>query len=213
MQGRAEQRYPLLEHVLLKAFQGPGPDGRVGLGEQDGIRDGPVVGSLLAADELNDLDRLDGIEFRAFGRDDHKVGGLVQPPTFRPGFPLPAGVVPEVAYVWKTEEKGSDVNLGVHLVRDAFMGEFDEAAILTNDTDLVEAVRIVTREVGLPVALLTPENKPAGGLVCAGCVTYVAYSWLTTVAEDPAASLTPAARSIDSSSNWRADRRRRQGEG
>ena len=57
------------------------------------------------------------------------------------------------------------MNLGVHLVRDAFMGEFDEAAILTNDTDLVEAVRIVTREVGLPVTLLTPENKPAGGLV------------------------------------------------
>jgi uncharacterized LabA/DUF88 family protein len=45
------------------------------------------------------------------------------------------------------------------------MGQFDEAAILTNDTDLVEAVRIVTREVGLPVTLLTPENKPAGGLV------------------------------------------------
>lgn len=94
-----------------------------------------------------------------------KWAGLVQPPTFRPGFPLPAGAAPEVAYVWKTEEKGSDVNLGVHLVRDAFMGEFDEAAILTNDTDLVEAVRIVTHEVGLPVTLLTPENKPAGGLV------------------------------------------------
>jgi uncharacterized LabA/DUF88 family protein len=94
-----------------------------------------------------------------------KWAGLVQPPDFRPGFPLPAGAVPEVAYVWKTEEKGSDVNLGVHLVRDAFMGEFDEAAILTNDTDLIEAVRIVTREVGLPVTLLTPENKPAGGLV------------------------------------------------
>ncbi|HEX3443950.1 MAG TPA: hypothetical protein VHS80_04480 [Chthoniobacterales bacterium] len=35
-----------------------------------------------------------------------------------------------------TEEKGSDVNLGVHLVRDAFKASFDEAAVLTNDTDL-----------------------------------------------------------------------------
>lgn len=93
-----------------------------------------------------------------------KWAGLVQPPQFRPSFTLPAGAAPQVAYVWKTEEKGSDVNLGVHLVRDAFTGIFDEAAILTNDTDLVEPVRIVTQEVGLPVTLLTPVNKPATSL-------------------------------------------------
>ena len=94
-----------------------------------------------------------------------KFAGLVQPPDFRPSFPLPAGAAPQVAYVWKTEEKGSDVNMGVHLVRDAFMSEFDEAAIITNDTDLVEAVRIVTQQVGLPVTLLSPVNKPAQSLV------------------------------------------------
>jgi hypothetical protein len=44
-----------------------------------------------------------------------EVGGLVQPPDFRPPVVLPAGSAPQVAYVWKTEEKGSDVNLGVHL--------------------------------------------------------------------------------------------------
>ena len=59
-----------------------------------------------------------------------KWSGLVQPPDFKPTFPLPAGAAPQVAYVWKTEEKGSDVNLGVHLVRDAFVGKFDEAAEL-----------------------------------------------------------------------------------
>jgi len=89
----------------------------------------------------------------------------VPPPEFRPPFVLPAGATPAVAYVWKTEEKGSDVNLATHLVRDAFTGAFDEAAILTDDTDLVEPVRIVTREVGLPVTLLTPSNKPADGLM------------------------------------------------
>src|SRR5690349_6267967 len=62
-----------------------------------------------------------------------KWAGLVQPPDFRPPFALPPGAAPQVAYVWKTEEKGSDVNLGVHLVRDAFTRAFDEAAILTND--------------------------------------------------------------------------------
>ena len=72
-----------------------------------------------------------------------KWAGLVQPPDFRPSLALPPGSVPEVAYVWKTEEKGSDVNLGVHLVRDAFRQAFDIAAVLTNDTDLVALLNLV----------------------------------------------------------------------
>jgi hypothetical protein len=96
---------------------------------------------------------------------DHKWAGLVQPPQFRPHCTTPPAPTPQVAYVWKTEEKGSDVNLGVHLVRDAFLKAFDEAAILTNDTDLVEPVRIVARELNLPVTLLTPVSKPATSLV------------------------------------------------
>jgi hypothetical protein len=94
-----------------------------------------------------------------------KWAGLVQPPDFRPAITLPPGPVPNVAYVWKTEEKGSDVNLGVHLVRDAFTHAFERAAIITNDTDLVEPVRIVTQELGLPVTLLTPTAKPSASLV------------------------------------------------
>ena len=94
----------------------------------------------------------------------HKWAGLVQPPDFRPPTTLPPGAAPQVACVWKTEEKGSDVNLGVHLVRDAFKGAFDLAAVLTNDTDLVEPIRIVTQEIGLPVTLLTPIAKPATSL-------------------------------------------------
>lgn len=100
-----------------------------------------------------------------------KWAGLVMPPNFRPVCALPPGMVPEVAYVWKTEEKGSDVNLGVHLVRDAFTKAFDEAAVLTNDTDLVEPIRIVTQEAGMSVTLLTPVSRllkpshPAASLV------------------------------------------------
>jgi hypothetical protein len=60
--------------------------------------------------------------------------------------------------------KGSDVNLGCHLVRDAFRQDFDVAAVLSNDTDLVEPIRIVTQELGLPVGLICPVAKPAGGL-------------------------------------------------
>jgi hypothetical protein len=56
------------------------------------------------------------------------------------------------------------VNLGVHLVRDACKGVFDLAAVLTHDTDLVEPVRIVIQELGLPVTLLCPCNQPAASL-------------------------------------------------
>lgn len=94
-----------------------------------------------------------------------KWSGLIQPPDFRPPCTLPPGVVPQVAYVWKTEEKGSDVNLGVHLVRDAFTGAFDEAAVITNDTDLVEPLRIVTQEAKRSVTLLSPVNRATPALV------------------------------------------------
>ena len=93
-----------------------------------------------------------------------KWAGLVQPPDFRPPFALPPTASPQVAYIWKTEEKGSDVNLGVHLVRDAFQHRFELAAVLTNDTDLVEPLRIVTQELKLPVTLLTPAAQPAVAL-------------------------------------------------
>jgi NYN domain len=91
--------------------------------------------------------------------------GLVHPPQMRggvvPQFTLP---YPVVAKIWKTEEKGSDVNLASHLIRDACNGGFDVAAVLSNDTDLVEPIRIVTQELGLPVGLLAPVPKPAAGL-------------------------------------------------
>lgn len=39
------------------------------------------------------------------------------------------------------------------------------AAVLTNDTDLVEPIRIGTQEAGLPVILHTPITKPATSLI------------------------------------------------
>jgi hypothetical protein len=92
--------------------------------------------------------------------------GMVHPPQFRGGtVPICASPFPDVVKVWKTEEKGSDVNLGTHLVRDACRGDFEAAAVLSNDTDLIEPIRIVTQEIGLPVGLLCPVSQPAAGLV------------------------------------------------
>lgn len=45
--------------------------------------------------------------------------------------------------VWKNEEKGSDVNLAVHLVHDAFTAGHQASVLVSNDSDLLEAVRLV----------------------------------------------------------------------
>ncbi len=63
--------------------------------------------------------------------------------------------------VFRTEEKGSDVNLAVHLVNDAHKDVFDCAVIISNDSDLAEAMRIVKDEIGKVVGLFTPWRRRA----------------------------------------------------
>jgi uncharacterized LabA/DUF88 family protein len=61
------------------------------------------------------------------------------------------GQFPKMAHVYRSEEKGTDVNLAVHLVHDAHMKRFDAAIVISNDSDLAESVRIVREELKLPV--------------------------------------------------------------
>jgi len=63
------------------------------------------------------------------------------------------------------EEKGSDVNLGAHLLMDAFRAKSELAVVVTNDTDLLEPIRMVRRELGIRVMLLAPNPKPAARLI------------------------------------------------
>jgi hypothetical protein len=75
------------------------------------------------------------------------------------------GVAPtKRVWVDKTEEKGSDVNLASHLVRDACQNAFQVAALITNDSDLAEPVRIVRQEFNLPVGILNPHQRHSAEL-------------------------------------------------
>ena len=47
------------------------------------------------------------------------------------------------AKVYETTEKGSDVNLAVHMVNDAWRNKFDCAVLLSGDSDLAEAIRLI----------------------------------------------------------------------
>ncbi|HEY8508299.1 MAG TPA: NYN domain-containing protein [Steroidobacteraceae bacterium] len=52
------------------------------------------------------------------------------------------GGVGPMVHVWHTEEKGSDVNLAVELLNDAWADLYDVAIVVSNDSDLVRAVRL-----------------------------------------------------------------------
>lgn len=90
---------------------------------------------------------------------------LLQPVRFNAEASTALGEPPPThARILKSEEKGSDVNLACHLVRDALQDRFDVAAVLTNDTDLVEPIRIAVEEAGKTVGLLCPVGRPAQSL-------------------------------------------------
>jgi hypothetical protein len=71
--------------------------------------------------------------------------------------------VKKLVRVAKQEEKGTDVNLATHLLRDAFRGSCEVAAVATSDSDLEEPFRIVTQELRLPLILLHPYVADASG--------------------------------------------------
>lgn len=82
---------------------------------------------------------------------------------------LVAGTVPQqYANVIKTEEKGSDVNLAVHLLHDAYKKAYEGAVVISNDSDLLEAILIVRDELGFPIALANPQKNPSFHLQRAG---------------------------------------------
>lgn len=68
---------------------------------------------------------------------------------------------PKHIRVIETEEKGSDVNHATYLMLDAFRRDFDQAIVVSNDSDLAEPIRIVHAEFGLPVGVFNPHKRRA----------------------------------------------------
>ena len=61
--------------------------------------------------------------------------------------------------VIKTEEKASDVNLAVHLLNDCWLDAYDCALVMTNDSDIAEAIRLVKRHHRKRIGLATPGMR------------------------------------------------------
>jgi uncharacterized LabA/DUF88 family protein len=61
---------------------------------------------------------------------------------------------PQTALVWDTKEKGSDVNLATYLLLDAFEGAYETAIVVSDDSDLLEPVRVVRERLGKRVGVI-----------------------------------------------------------
>lgn len=70
----------------------------------------------------------------------------------------PSGA-PIMEWVYKSEEKGSDVNLAAHLLRDAYSGACSCAVVVSNDSDLLTPIRMVQKDCGLAVGLVPPRDQ------------------------------------------------------
>jgi uncharacterized LabA/DUF88 family protein len=73
----------------------------------------------------------------------------------RVGRPIPPVQGRERIRIRTYEEKGSDVNLAVHLLNDAWAGTFDCAVVASNDSDLAEAIKLA-RTRGGRVGIMPP---------------------------------------------------------
>ena len=85
-------------------------------------------------------------------------GRFLSHPRWKPLLaPPPNG--PKMVRIIDTKEKGSDVNLATWLLVDGFTKDYEAAIVVSNDTDLVEPIKIVQQQLGFPVGVLNPERN------------------------------------------------------
>jgi hypothetical protein len=68
-----------------------------------------------------------------------------------------------------TEEKGSDVNLAIHLLNDGWYKRYDLALVLSQDTDLIEPLKMVRIDVGKKVGLIWLDGKKPNKKMADAC--------------------------------------------
>ncbi len=72
---------------------------------------------------------------------------------------------------WK--EKGSDVNLATRLLGDGFDRRYEQAVVVSNDSDLASPIRYVRDTLGLRVAVVNPDPKRSTQRDLVAAATYV----------------------------------------
>lgn len=105
------------------------------------------------------------------------------------------------ALVWKTEEKGSDVNIATRLLLDGVDGLFEEAVVISGDSDLVEPVREANQRYG-PVHVRNPRNVHSDLAVAATSYGHLDATLLPRC-QFPEKVHLPTGRSVTRPERWR----------
>lgn len=84
---------------------------------------------------------------------------------------------PLVVQVLRTEEKGTDVNLAIYLLLDCFDNDFDEAVVISNDSDLAFPIEKVISQFKKVVGVINPHS----GRGLSGNLIRVASFYLRTI--------------------------------
>ena len=59
--------------------------------------------------------------------------------------------------VKNTEEKGTDVNLATYLIMDGYDGDYEQALVISNDSDLALPIRMARDKIKRPVGVVNPN--------------------------------------------------------
>ena len=89
--------------------------------------------------------------------------------------PRPGG--PTYVRIRDTEEKGSDVNLATRLLVGGFTGDYEQAVVVSNDSDLAAPIRYVNNDLGLRVVVVNPDSKTSTHNDLVQSATYVKRLW------------------------------------
>lgn len=92
----------------------------------------------------------------------HKDGWFTSHAVLRPQFPLAIRNPkrpPQLVQVQKIEEKRTDVDLATHLLVDGFSNDYDEAVVISNDSDLVLPIEVMRTKYGKTVGVINPHPK------------------------------------------------------
>lgn len=70
--------------------------------------------------------------------------------------PIPG--YPRNVLVYHMEEKGSDVNLATFLLVDGYEDDYEQALVISNDSDLALPIKIVREKLDKPVGVVNPNR-------------------------------------------------------
>jgi hypothetical protein len=71
--------------------------------------------------------------------------------------PIPG--YPRTVLVYHMEEKGSDVNLATFLLTDGYENDYEQALVVSNDSDLAWPITMVREKLSKPVGIVNPNTR------------------------------------------------------